>query len=118
MRYQEGRNAFEGKNYEAAIQYFESLLSMSTTHSLADNAQYWIGESHYALRQYDAAIIDFEKVLTFPKSNKNVDSQFKLGMCYMKKGNSAKAAEEFERLNADYPGNRFESRVNQILSGL
>ncbi|MBN1408543.1 MAG: tetratricopeptide repeat protein [Calditrichaceae bacterium] len=118
MRYQEGRNAFEGKNYEAAIQYFESLLSMSTTHSLADNAQYWIGESHYALKKYDAAIIDFEKVLTFPKSNKNVDAQFKLGMCYLKKGNSAKAAEEFQRLNADYPGNRFEQRVNQILSGL
>ena len=118
VRYQEGRNAFEGKNYEAAIQYFESLLSMSTTNSLSDNAQYWIGESHYALRQYDAAIIDFEKVLTFPKSNKNVDAQFKLGMCYLKKGNSAKAAEEFERLNADYPGNRFQQRVNQILSGL
>ena len=118
MRYQEGRNSFESKNYEAAIQYFESLLAMSTTHSLADNAQYWIGESHYALKQYDAAIIDFEKELTFPKSNKNVDAQFKLGMCYLKKGNSAKAAEEFERLNADYPGNRFEQRVNQILSGL
>ena len=118
MRYQEGRNAFEGKNYEASIQYFESLLSTSTTHSLADNAQYWIGECHYALKQYDAAIIDFEKVLTFPKSNKNVDSQFKLGMCYLKKGNSSKAAEEFERLNADYPGNRFQQRVSKILSEL
>lgn len=116
IRYQEGRNSFESKNYEAAIQYFESLLAMSTTHSLADNAQYWIGESHFALKQYDAAIIDFEKVLTFPKSNKNVDSQFKLGFCYLRKGNTAKAAEEFERLNADYPGNRFQQRVNQILS--
>lgn len=118
IRYQQGREAFEGRNYEAAIQYFESLLSMSTTHSLSDNAQFWIGESHFALRQYDAAIIDFEKVLTFPKSNKNVDSQFKLGMCYMRKGNNAKASEEFERLNADYPGNRFQQRVNQILAEL
>ena len=118
IRYNQGREAFEGRNYEAAIQYFESLLSMSTTHSLADNAQFWIGESHFALKQYDAAIIDFEKVLTFPKSNKNVDSQFKLGMCYMRKGNTAKAAEEFERLNADYPGNRFQQRVNQILAEL
>jgi len=118
MRYQEARDAFEARNYEAAVQYFESLLAASTTHPLSDNAQYWIGESHFALKQYDAAIIDFEKVLTFPKSNKNVDAQFKLGLCYARKGNSTKAAEEFERLNADYPGNRFEDRVNSILSNL
>lgn len=118
LRYQEARNAFESKNYEAAIQYFESLLAANTTHNLADNAQYWIGESYYALRQYDAAIIAFEKVLTFPKSNKNIDAQFKIGLCYVRKGNKTKAAEEFGRLNADYPGNRFESRVNEILSKL
>lgn len=118
MRYQMGRDAFESRNYEAAIQYFESLLATSTTNSLADNAQYWIGESHYALKQYDSAIIDFEKVLTFPKSNKNVDSQYMIGSCYLRKGNIAKAVEEFERLNADYPGNRFEQKVNKILAEL
>jgi TolA-binding protein len=117
-RYMQGRGAFEAKDYQTAITYFESLLAVSTTNPLADNAQYWIGESHFALRQYDAAIIDFEKVLTFPQSNKNVDAQFKLGMCYARKGNRAKAVEEFERLNADYPGNRFEKRVNEILAKL
>ncbi|MEJ2053915.1 MAG: tetratricopeptide repeat protein, partial [Calditrichaceae bacterium] len=118
MTYQEGRNAFENRNYEAAIQYFEALLATSTTNSLSDNAQYWIGECHFALKQYDAAIIDFEKVMTFPNSNKNVDAQFKLGLCYLRKGSTAKAVEEFERLNADYPGNRFQQRVNQILAQL
>jgi tol-pal system protein YbgF len=117
-RYQQARNAFESRNYETAIQYFESLLAASTTHSLASNAQYWIGECYYALKQYDAAIIAFEKVLTFPRTNKNIDSQFKIGLCYARKGNKTKAAEEFERLNNNYPGHRFQSRVNDILSRL
>lgn len=117
-RYQQARNAFESRNYETAIQYFESLLAASTNHPLASNAQYWIGECYYALKQYDAAIIAFEKVLTFPKTNKNVDAQFKIGLCYARKGNKEKAAEEFERLNNNYPGHRFQSRVNDILSRL
>ncbi len=114
-RYDEARSAFENRNYELAIQLFQSLLSASTTHSLADNAQFWIGESHYALKQYDTAIIDFEKVFTFPKSNKNADAQFKLGVCYLRKGDRAKAAEELERLLNDYPNSELVERANTIL---
>jgi len=116
MRYDEARAAFEARQYENAIQYFESLLASSSTHSLADNAQYWIGESHFALRQYDAAIMDFEKVLTFPRSNKKEDAQYKLGYCYLKKGNRDKAAEEFQRLQENFPNSRLNSKAQNLLS--
>ncbi len=115
-KYDEARSAFEARNYKTAIEYFEALLASSSTNSLADNAQYWIGESHYALRQYDAAIIDFEKVLTFPRSNKKADAQFKLGLCYLRKGDKEKAAEEFNRLKADYPNSRNVSRAEKLLA--
>ncbi len=115
-KYDEARAAFEARNYRTAIDYFEALLASNSSHSLADNAQYWIGESHYALRQYDAAIIDFEKVLTFPRSNKKADAQFKLGLCYIRKGDTAKAAEEFNRLKADYPKSRNVARAEKLMA--
>ena len=115
-KYDEARAAFESRNYRTAIDYFEALLASNSSHPLADNAQYWIGESHYALRQYDAAIIDFEKVLTFPRSNKKADAQFKLGLCYIRKGDTAKAAEEFNRLKADYPKSRNVARAEKIMA--
>ncbi len=116
MRYEEGRAAFENRQYQEAIQIFESLLASSSVHSLADNAQYWIGESHYALRQYDAAIMDFEKVLTFPNSNKRADAQFKLGLCYLRKGQKEKALEEFTRLQEEFPNSPYNARAQALLS--
>lgn len=115
-RYDEARTEFEAHNYKSAIQYFESLLANSASHSLSDNAQYWIGECHYALRQYDAAIIDFEKVSTFTNSNKKDDAQFKLGVCYLRKGNKTKAMEEFGRLQSDYPESEYISKINKVIS--
>lgn len=114
--YDNARSAFEARNYQQAIEYFEALLASSSTHSLSDNAQYWIGESHFALRQYDAAIIDFEKVLTFPRSNKKADAQFKLGFCYLLKKDRNKAMDEFDRLRADYPESPLNGRVDKLLA--
>jgi len=115
-RYEEARSEFESRNYKSAITLFESLMSASTSHSLSDNAQYWIGECHYALGQYDAAIIDFEKVFTFPKSNKLDDAQYKLGLCYIRKGDTAKAREELNRLISNFPKSEYISRAENLLA--
>lgn len=118
QRYQEGYDLFNAREYNAAIQVFESLLASNASHNLADNAQYWIGESHYALRQYDKAILDFEKVFTFTKSNKSDDAQFKLGLCYIRKGDNSKAREEFQRLLDIYPKSEYASRAQKHLATL
>ena len=117
-RYESARSDFESRNYESALQLFESLLSASSSHSLSDNAQYWIGECHYALRQYDAAIIDFEKVFTFPNSNKLDDAQYKLGLCYVRKGDKVKAREELDRLIRDYPKSEYAGKAQALMAKL
>ncbi len=118
QRYDEARQAFESRNYQQAIQLFESLLAASSTHPLADNAQYWIGESQFMLRQYDAAIISFEKVFTFSNSNKNADAQYKLGLCYMLKGDKTKARDEFNRLIEEYPKSNYVGAAKRKLARL
>ncbi len=118
QRYDEARQAFESRNYQQAIQLFESLLAASSTHPLADNAQYWIGESQFMLRQYDAAIISFEKVFTFSNSNKNADAQYKLGLCYMLKGDKTKARDEFNRLIEEYPKSNYVDAAKRKLARL
>jgi TolA-binding protein len=115
-RYDDARYEFEARNYPSAMQLFESLLAASSSHSLSDNAQFWIGECHYALKQYDAAIIDFEKVFTFPNSNKADASQYKLGLCYIRKGDNNKAREEFDRLIRNYPNSSYSAKAETLLS--
>ena len=45
--YQSALETYRARQYQQAIQKFESLLSQNRNHSLSDNAQYWIGESYY-----------------------------------------------------------------------
>ena len=62
--------------------------------------------------------LDFEKVFTFPKSNKNPDAQFKLGLCYLRLGDREKAREEFQRLLDVYPKSAYVNRAQQHLGEL
>jgi len=110
--------AFENRDYDTCIQYFESLIGSSTNHKLSDNAQYWIGEAYYGKRHYNAAIIAFEKVFTFPRSNKKDDAQLKLGLCYIRKGDKEKAREELNRLLSDYPNSEYVAKAEKLLSKL
>ena len=65
---------------------------------------------------HDTAIAAFHKVFTFPKSNKNPDAQFKLGLCYVRKGDSPKAREEFQRLLDLYPNSDYSKRAQSHLT--
>ena len=116
--YQQALDQFHSHDYKAALQMFESLLASDANNSLSDNAQYWIGECHYALRQYKKAIIDFEKVFTFPNSNKDDAAQFKLGLCYIRLGDNAKAREEFQRLIDVFPNSEYVRRAREHLTAL
>ena len=118
QRYDQALDLFHSSQYKSAREMFQSLLASDAGNNLSDNAQYWIGECNYAMRQYKKAIMDFEKVFTFPQSNKNDAAQFKLGLCYEQLGDSAKAREEFQRLVDVYPKSEYLSRARQHLSSL
>jgi tol-pal system protein YbgF len=61
----------EKRDYRIAIARFKDFQKKHPKSNLAVNAQYWIGESHYALKEFDQAIIEFDAVRTrFPESVK------------------------------------------------
>ena len=108
---------FHNRQYNDAIQAFEQLLSVDTNHSYSDNAQYWIGECHYALGRYSEAIMAFEKVFTFRQSNKNDYAQFKIAQSYFKMGDKERASQEFQELLDNYPDSELVPRVRDYLAG-
>lgn len=115
-RYQEALQSYRNKNFRESIQKFEALLSTDSKHSLADNCQYWIGESYYDLQNYQQAIVAFEKVFTYAKSNKDDSAQLKLGMCYMRLNEKEKAREEFQKLVRDYPVSEYVSIAKRFIA--
>ena len=94
---------------------FNLLIQIDSNHDLADNCQYWIGEVYYSLKEYNRSIKEFEKVFTFPGTNKADDAQFKLGLCYVNIGQIENAKKEFENLLEFYPNSEYYKRSQETL---
>jgi len=114
--YQQALDMFHNNQYREAIDAFESLLSNNRNHSLSDNAQYWIGECYYALGNYRAAVIAFEKVFTFKQSNKNDYSQYKLGLSYFQLGDKERSRSEFQNLLDNYNNPELVDKAQEYLA--
>ena len=71
----------DGK-YSDAIGGFSQFLTTFPTSTLADNAQYWLGEAHYVNRQFSEALRHFRTVVEkYPDSRKIPDALLKIGYC-------------------------------------
>lgn len=68
-------------DYAGAEKAFTQFLQQNPDTPLAANAQYWLGESLYARKDYKNAAIAFgDGYKKYPKSNKNADFLLKLAM--------------------------------------
>jgi len=50
-------------DYDAAITEYKKVISLSTNSKIAQDAQYWIGQSYFGAGQFDAALSAFQKLL-------------------------------------------------------
>ncbi|SDR32914.1 tol-pal system protein YbgF [Pseudovibrio sp. Tun.PSC04-5.I4] len=90
-------------NYPAASEGFDTFLGMYPDHELTANAQYWLGESKLAQRQYEKAAQAFLKSYTdFPESELAPESLLKLGTALTGMGNAPAACETYEQLLANF----------------
>ncbi len=114
-RYLQALSFHQNNQNEESIELFHQLIAEDKNHELADNAQYWIGECYYFLKEYQRAIIEFEKLFSFPNTNKSDDAQFKLGLWYAALGNREKAIDEFQRLIDYFPQSEYVKRAKQFI---
>ncbi len=106
-KYNEGRRLFESYNYQGCIDTMTELLAENPNHALADNAQYWIGESYYGLKQYQKAILEFQKVFAFDKPDKFDDAQLMIGLSYVRLDQTEMARSTFGEFLDTYAGSEY-----------
>lgn len=94
---------FKARDFHGAIADMEALLNGNVEQKLADNCQYWIGESYYGLKNYKDALRQFTTVLSLPRSEKKADATLMSGNCQAALGNSAAAKEAFQKVVSDFP---------------
>ena len=90
--------------YEEAASALQQFLAVFPSSPLADNAQYWLGETLYVRRQYLAALPVFQEVLNeYPNSSKLPDALLKIGYCYYELQQWNAAEEALQRVVREFP---------------
>ncbi len=90
--------------YALAIQGFQEYLTAYPSTDLSDNAQYWIGECHYAQKKHREAVADFDKLLKlWPKSDKAAAALLKKGYALVELGQKAEGVVDLQYVIHEYP---------------
>jgi tol-pal system protein YbgF len=117
--YESGWRAFERRDYRSAIGRFREFLKKNPKSRLAANAQYWIGESHFATREFDRAIVEFDEVRRkYAQSDKVPAALLRQGAAFTELGEKLNARLVLQELVEKYPQSAEAARAKQRLKTL
>jgi len=104
QEYNQAMNALKGEQYNQAIRLYRKFIKKHPGSTLSDNAQYWIGESYYAQKKYEEAIIEFEEVAQkYPKGDKVASALVKEGLAFHELKDNKTAVQLLQKVIDLYP---------------
>lgn len=103
--YAQAFDALKAGSYSIAVTGFKDFLHNYPNSTLADSAQYWLGEAYYVSHEYDSAAGAFRTVLKkWPDSRKAPDAMLKLGYTQAEQKQYPAARATLEEVTKKYPG--------------
>jgi tol-pal system protein YbgF len=117
--YEAAWRTLEKKDYKLAIGRFKEFLKKHAKSKLAVNAQYWLGECHYALREFDQAIIEFDAVRRkYPQGDKVPAALLKQGYAFAELGEKVNARLILQEVVEKYPQSSESAKAKLKLKAL
>ncbi len=117
--YESGLTAFKGGDMKKARELFSTFVDRYPKQPLASNAVYWIGESYYSEKNYDQAILEFQKLIkSYPDKEKVAPAMLKQGMAFINLNDSKSAKYILKELIKQYPVSEEAKRGKDQLKGL
>jgi tol-pal system protein YbgF len=117
--YEAAWRPLDRKDYKAALSRFKDFLRKYPKSKLAGNAQYWIGECNYALKDFGQAIVDFDTVRSkYPQSDKVPAALLKQGLAFAELGEKVNARLVLQEVVEKYPQSPEAARAKQRLKAI
>jgi tol-pal system protein YbgF len=102
--YKSGLSAFNGGQYQLAVQSFQEYLQYYRETDLASNAQFYIGECYYSQGDYAKAVDEYNKCIEqYPKGNKAPAAQLKKGYALLALDKESSGIRELRSLIQRFP---------------
>jgi tol-pal system protein YbgF len=80
--YQAAFALLKDSQYDQAVTAFQQFLVAFPDSTLADNAQYWLGEAYYVNKNFTESLSAFQTLIDkYPQSRKLPDALLKVGYC-------------------------------------
>lgn len=103
--YREAFALLKAGQYDQSIAAFNAFLQTYPNSQYADNAQYWLGEAYYVMRQFEPAIEQYQKLVSgYPDSKKQSHAMLKIAYAYHELGLSDEATQVLADLRNRFPG--------------
>ena len=102
--YKDAYETFQKGNLEVARRKFEAFLKQYPNTELSDNAQFWIGETYYLKKDFEKAILEYEKAIAkYPEGDKIPAALFKQALAFLELGDKTNARNLLKRVIERYP---------------
>lgn len=102
-----------------AVEGFEAYLKTFPRSELADDAQFYIGQTYYADGQFRQATTAYEQVLlTYPDGDVVPEASYKRGLALDRLGETDRARQAFELVSTSYPDSTMATLAEQALDRL
>ncbi len=102
--YKDAYEAYHKGDLEGARRKFEAFLKQYPNTELSDNAQFWIGETYYLKKDYERAILEYEKaIVKYPEGDKIPAALFKQALAFLELGDRGNARNLLKRVIEKYP---------------
>ena len=99
-----------------AIQGFEAYMETFPRSELADNAQFYIGQTYFADGRFEDAVVAFDRVLAnYPEGDAVPEASYKLGETLNRLGEADRAKAAFAFVVENYPGSTMAILAQQSL---
>ncbi len=115
--YASATEQFQAGKYVEALALFQTFLKAFPKSPLAPSAQYWVGNAHFALRDFGAAIAAQKQLArTYPDSQKVPDALLNIASAQAEQGDMSSAKKTLEDLVARYPQSDAATKAKQRLA--
>lgn len=105
--------SLKGEKYEEAMNGFQNFLKKYPKSDRADNAQFWVGECHMALKEYEQAILAYQNVIKkYPKGNKVPNAMLRQAAAFLEIKDKTSSRLLLKKLIKKYPKSN-EAKIAQ-----
>jgi len=95
---------FKDGHYDKSRTEFKNFLATYPNTEYAGNAQFWIGECYFFEKNYEQAILEYEKVAkNYPKGNKVPLALLKQGLSFLNLNDKISAKLILQKVIKDFP---------------